>query len=247
MNSFRTCTTSWAVSTEEWKCRTEEIAARGCGRVWTLRLWRRRAAVLPSNTEPQARARPPSPASRLRTPPTTAIHTRDCTHGRIAQWHLAPLSPALTPKSSPLPLPTAQRATHGRDSALPPSHFDRGRTYASAVSNGGTPAPLHASTVSRALSPASASPLSHSPVTSSRSSYSSKTRADTTMRPEVRTKEMAYYIRARHASLGVPDDSGFRAEKLYRWHSGWDYRSSRLLSHRFYVVTGEAMPRCKRR
>ena len=184
---------------EEWESRTEVIAARGRGRSWV----RAEETSCPTSS-------PSSPAKPTVTAPGTTctddgprhprLHPRPTAH---PQWHRAPPSPALTPRSSPPPLPPAPRATHGRDSALPPSPLDRRRTYASAVSNGGTLAPLHASTASEAPSPVSASLLSHSPGTSSRSNYSSRTRVDTTMMPEVRTEEMAYHIRRQHSAPGV--------------------------------------------
>jgi hypothetical protein len=129
----------------------------------------------------------PSSAAKtsITTPSTTDnghTHPPLRTHARPhnSQWHRAPPSPASTPRSLPHPPPTAPRATHGLDSTLPPVHLRR-RTYTSAVSNGGTRAPLHASTASRAPFRASASPPSHSPDISSLSSYSSRTRAGTTM------------------------------------------------------------------
>lgn len=99
-------------------------------------------------------------------------------------WHHAPPSPASTPRSSPRPLQTAQRATHGRDSTIRthPSHACLHPNKIYTVSNGDTRVPLLASTASRAVSPALVLQPLHLQATLSSSNCSSRTSTRITMR-----------------------------------------------------------------
>jgi hypothetical protein len=87
-----------------------------------------------------------------------SLQTYQLTPPAPSQWHHAPPSPALTPRSSLQPPRTAPRAIHGHDSTLSRIIVVLYMVYSlQAVSNGDTQAPSAASTASRARFPASAS------------------------------------------------------------------------------------------